>query len=149
MLLILNISGGTFTRELCTFTEAFALSVIVGDDVIPRLGVSQLMKLKKQMLTCLIENNLPKHKILTQGLSSFFCRSRSKKQTPRVTRFHTTEHNEKEQKNKENILNRLNECPMIMNSIQSSTNLTDHATSAENDSLSSNNHLEKVIIEIN
>ena len=63
-------SGGTFSRDLCRYTESFVFSVIVGDDVVPRLGLAQLDELKKQMLICLMEADRPKHEIIMGVLSA-------------------------------------------------------------------------------
>ncbi|OQR69939.1 electroneutral sodium bicarbonate exchanger 1-like [Tropilaelaps mercedesae] len=97
--------GGTFSRELCRLTETFALSVVVGDDAIPRLGVAQLEELKRQMLTCLVENDRPKHEILTQGLGAYFCNLRSRQNCPRMTGHTTARYKEMKQQKMDKILN--------------------------------------------
>ncbi|XP_022693646.1 sn1-specific diacylglycerol lipase beta-like isoform X1 [Varroa jacobsoni] len=117
--------GGTFSRELCRLTETFALSVVVGDDVVPRLGISQLDELKRQMLTCLVENTRPKHEILSQGLCTFFCKSRNWRDRPRMTGSPTAKYKDVRQQKTDEILGKLDTHGLVSASVPS-TNFMSH-----------------------
>ncbi len=42
--------GGLVSERLSEYTKSFVLSVVVGDDIIPRLGVHSVHKLKADIL---------------------------------------------------------------------------------------------------
>ncbi|XP_076332276.1 diacylglycerol lipase-beta-like isoform X2 [Tachypleus tridentatus] len=60
--------GGLLSPDLAKQSEEFILSVILGDDFIPRLSIPAIEELKSDLLQCILECDQPKHKVLLCGL---------------------------------------------------------------------------------
>lgn len=52
--------AGTLTREAAKYTEQFAFTVVIGDDLIPRLSLEAVESLKTNILESLQSCRLPK-----------------------------------------------------------------------------------------
>lgn len=52
------------------YTKEFVVSVVLGKDVVPRLGLHQLEKLRYDLIEAIKRNNDPKWKIIGKGI---FC----------------------------------------------------------------------------
>ena len=49
-----------FSKSLSRLTEDFVCSVVLGDDMVPRLGIVTMETLKCNMLRCIKDSNKPK-----------------------------------------------------------------------------------------
>uniref|UniRef100_A0A9L0KJ83 Diacylglycerol lipase beta n=1 Tax=Equus asinus TaxID=9793 RepID=A0A9L0KJ83_EQUAS len=54
-------------KSLYEYSKSFIVSVVLGDDVIPRLSVTNLEDLKRRLLRVIAHCNKPKYKILLHG----------------------------------------------------------------------------------
>ncbi|KAI9563691.1 hypothetical protein GHT06_011155 [Daphnia sinensis] len=59
--------GGLLSLAAARFTETFCMSVIIGDDLVPRLSLSTLDLLKRQMIAELEACRHPKYRIFLRG----------------------------------------------------------------------------------
>ncbi len=59
--------GALLNQTAASISEEFTVSVIVGDDIVPRLSVSGYIRLRDRMRRALMKCQLPKHKILATG----------------------------------------------------------------------------------
>ncbi|XP_076044730.1 diacylglycerol lipase-beta-like isoform X3 [Oratosquilla oratoria] len=66
--------GGLVSQELASATQSFVMSVIVGDDLVPRLSMNSLYDLRNKIMCVLETCQKPKHEVLTQGLLSLCCK---------------------------------------------------------------------------
>ena len=60
--------GGLLSRTAWEISGDFVTSVVVGDDIIPRLSFNGYLHLRNQMKKALLSCKLPKHKVLATGL---------------------------------------------------------------------------------
>ncbi|KAL3876663.1 hypothetical protein ACJMK2_034468 [Sinanodonta woodiana] len=65
--------GGLMSLNASKYTQEFMCSVILGKDLVPRLGISTMEDLKKNILQALHDCDLPKYKILASGVWQAFC----------------------------------------------------------------------------
>ncbi|KAK2167570.1 hypothetical protein LSH36_26g07022, partial [Paralvinella palmiformis] len=65
--------GGLVSLSLSIYLQEFVLSCFLGMDVVARLGVINMEKLKKDLLAVIKNSRLPKYKILSSGLLSMCC----------------------------------------------------------------------------
>ncbi|XP_070186231.1 diacylglycerol lipase-beta-like isoform X2 [Littorina saxatilis] len=65
--------GGLMSRSASLHVRDFVCSVIVGEDIVPRLGMPSMCDLKVKVLRALCESNTPKHKILATGCFRMLC----------------------------------------------------------------------------
>jgi sn1-specific diacylglycerol lipase len=56
--------GCVFSRRLAEFCKDYVTSYVLGDDVIPRLGLASMENLRHELLLCLSKIKVPKHKAL-------------------------------------------------------------------------------------
>ncbi|XP_040564209.1 diacylglycerol lipase-alpha [Lepeophtheirus salmonis] len=61
--------GGLLSRNVVNYTKSFITSVVVGKDVIPRVGLHQLEALRHDLMYAIHKNEEPKYKILSSALS--------------------------------------------------------------------------------
>ncbi|CAG7673194.1 unnamed protein product [Allacma fusca] len=61
--------GGLLTLELAEYTNDFVQSCIYGNDIIPRLGIRTIEKLKYSVLDILKQTKTPKYRILLGGIT--------------------------------------------------------------------------------
>ncbi len=66
----------TFSLPAAEFTKEFVTSIVVGKDVVPRLGLHQLETLRSSLMTAINKSTNPKWKIL--GSSMLCCGRRNK-----------------------------------------------------------------------
>ncbi|ODM93660.1 Sn1-specific diacylglycerol lipase beta [Orchesella cincta] len=59
--------GCLVTEEAANFCESFVTSVIVGDDIVPRLSVPSFEKFKNDLIRAIKESKTPKYRILVGG----------------------------------------------------------------------------------
>ncbi|EFX76477.1 hypothetical protein DAPPUDRAFT_306186 [Daphnia pulex] len=59
--------GGLLSLAAARFTETFCMSVIIGDDLVPRLSLATLDSLKRQMIAELEGCRHPKYRIFLRG----------------------------------------------------------------------------------
>ncbi|CAL8110760.1 unnamed protein product [Orchesella dallaii] len=59
--------GCLVTAEAAQFCESFVTSVIVGDDIVPRLSVPSFEKFKNDLIRVIKESKTPKYRILVGG----------------------------------------------------------------------------------
>lgn len=67
--------GGLISEALSDYTKSFVMSVIVGDDIVPRLSLHSVHNLKAEILKEIYNTNLPKYKIIWKYSLSFVKRS--------------------------------------------------------------------------
>ncbi|XP_032242701.1 diacylglycerol lipase-beta isoform X2 [Nematostella vectensis] len=60
-------------ESACTRTEDYIMSVIVGKDVVPRMGVKNLNTLKRDLETVIMRCNQPKYRVLISGCWRALC----------------------------------------------------------------------------
>jgi len=60
--------GGLLSLPAAEFTKQFVTSVVVGKDVVPRLGLHQLETLRTSLMTAIKKSTTPKWNILGSGL---------------------------------------------------------------------------------
>ncbi|KAK3601848.1 hypothetical protein CHS0354_041771 [Potamilus streckersoni] len=65
--------GGLMSLNASKYTQEFMCSVILGKDLVPRLGISTMEDLKANILQALHNCDLPKYKILASGMWQAFC----------------------------------------------------------------------------
>lgn len=65
--------GGLMSPVASQYTQDFVCSVVVGQDLVPRLGMYTLVDLKVKLLRALCETNQPKYKILASGCIRLIC----------------------------------------------------------------------------
>ncbi|KAK7506291.1 hypothetical protein BaRGS_00002403, partial [Batillaria attramentaria] len=65
--------GGLMSPSASRYTRDFVCSVIVGEDIIPRLGMPSMCDLKVKVLRALSESHMPKYKILATGCFRMLC----------------------------------------------------------------------------
>ncbi|XP_055874911.1 diacylglycerol lipase-beta-like isoform X2 [Biomphalaria glabrata] len=65
--------GGLMSTNASKFTQDFVCSVVVGKDLVPRLGMYTLVDLKVKILKALCETNKPKYRILASGCWRLVC----------------------------------------------------------------------------
>lgn len=65
------VPGELISANLVPYTEEFICSVVLGYDVVPRLGLLRVRQLRIDVLNALKECKLPKHKILSTGYWEF------------------------------------------------------------------------------
>ncbi|ELU06110.1 hypothetical protein CAPTEDRAFT_162985 [Capitella teleta] len=65
--------GWLLSLPLARYSEDFVCSVVLGDDIIPRLGMITMEKLKVQILKCVRDSQVPKYRILAGGVWYTFC----------------------------------------------------------------------------
>ncbi|EFX72758.1 hypothetical protein DAPPUDRAFT_58603 [Daphnia pulex] len=68
--------GGLLSLPAAEFTKEFVTSIVVGKDVVPRLGLHQLETLRSSLMTAINKSTNPKWKIL--GSSMLCCGRRNK-----------------------------------------------------------------------
>ncbi len=56
--------GGLVSEALSDYTKSFVMSVVVGDDIVPRLSVHSVHYLKANILKEIYQTKLPKYKII-------------------------------------------------------------------------------------
>ncbi|XP_023932665.1 sn1-specific diacylglycerol lipase beta [Lingula anatina] len=66
--------GGLMSLPLSKYTEEFICSVVLGKDVVPRLGIMTMEKMKVQLLQAIRDSNKPKHHIFARGCWNAFCK---------------------------------------------------------------------------
>jgi len=71
--------GGLISTALADLTKTFIMSVVVGDDIVPRLSVHSVHNLKADILKEIYNTSLPKYKIIWKYSLSFV------KDTPLLT----------------------------------------------------------------
>ncbi|CAL4085355.1 unnamed protein product [Meganyctiphanes norvegica] len=59
--------GGLCSKEFSQATQSFVMSVIVGDDLVPRLSLRSLHDLKSKIISSLERCRLPKYRVLAKG----------------------------------------------------------------------------------
>jgi len=67
--------GGLLSRDAATESEKFTVSVVVGDDVIPRTSLANIATLSRDLKHVTAECRLPKFKILGYGCLTCCCRA--------------------------------------------------------------------------
>jgi sn1-specific diacylglycerol lipase len=55
--------GGLISKDLSDYAKSFVLSVVLGDDIVPRLSVHSIHGLKLKMMKEIIDSKSPKYKI--------------------------------------------------------------------------------------
>jgi len=65
--------GGLLCQESAKESEAFTVSVVVGDDVIPRTSLHNIVALTQSITHICRQCQLPKHKLVGYGLIGFCC----------------------------------------------------------------------------
>jgi hypothetical protein len=60
--------GALLNPKASKMSKDFVTSVVVGDDLVPRLSVNGYIKLRSKMKQALLACKLPKHKVLATGL---------------------------------------------------------------------------------
>ncbi|XP_076442835.1 diacylglycerol lipase-beta-like isoform X2 [Babylonia areolata] len=65
--------GGLMSPSASHYVRDFVCSVIVGKDIIPRLGMPSMCELKIKVLRALCNSNSPKYKILATGCFRMLC----------------------------------------------------------------------------
>ncbi|KAK2717458.1 diacylglycerol lipase-alpha-like isoform X2 [Artemia franciscana] len=60
--------GGLLSSSLADYTKEFVTSFVLGKDLVPRIGLSQLEMLRKDIMEVLTESKEPKWKILASSL---------------------------------------------------------------------------------
>ncbi|XP_072028584.1 diacylglycerol lipase-beta-like [Amphiura filiformis] len=65
--------GGLISHEGVLFTSSFVLSVLYGEDLVPRLGLGTLEAIKEQLLDVVRRSNTPKHQILAGACRRACC----------------------------------------------------------------------------
>ena len=72
-----GVPGGLLNSSARNESKKFAMSIIHGDDMIPRLSIRSLKKLHTDIRKILIKTKVPKYKIISYGildlLQSLFC----------------------------------------------------------------------------
>jgi putative lipase involved disintegration of autophagic bodies len=63
--------GGFISAELAEYTKSFVMSVIIGDDIVPRLSIISVHNLKADILKEIYSTSLPKYKIIWKYSMSF------------------------------------------------------------------------------
>jgi sn1-specific diacylglycerol lipase len=56
--------GGLLSKNLVNITKSFVLTVILGDDIVPRLSLRSIHNLKANILKEIYESEIPKYKIV-------------------------------------------------------------------------------------
>jgi hypothetical protein len=69
------------SKELAEHVKTFVLSIVLGDDVIPRLGVHSVHSLKRKLLREIRDNRLPKYKIIWDYTFSFLQKDKTQPST--------------------------------------------------------------------
>lgn len=69
--------GGLISASLAEYTKSFVISVVLGDDIVPRLSLYSVHNLKADILKVLHMCELPKYKIAWWYSISLFCSSSS------------------------------------------------------------------------
>ncbi|GAB6027250.1 hypothetical protein CHUAL_001535 [Chamberlinius hualienensis] len=64
--------GGLVSTEVAMLSEQFMMSVILGCDFIPRLGIATMENLKSSLIDVLCSCDKPKYKVLASGLWKVF-----------------------------------------------------------------------------
>lgn len=59
--------GGLCSKEFAVATQSFVMSVVVGDDLVPRLSMNSLHDLRHKIMCVLNTCSQPKYRILAQG----------------------------------------------------------------------------------
>ncbi|CAG7720141.1 unnamed protein product [Allacma fusca] len=70
--------GGLLSLEAAKFCESFTMSIVYGDDLIPRLSLPAIDELKNKIINTILDCRTPKYQILLKGLSRLFCGADSK-----------------------------------------------------------------------
>ncbi|CAH1794988.1 unnamed protein product [Owenia fusiformis] len=65
--------GGLLCQSTAKFTEDFVCSVVLNEDIVPRLGIVTMEKLKVKVLKIIKDCNKPKHKIMTGACTNVIC----------------------------------------------------------------------------
>jgi sn1-specific diacylglycerol lipase len=65
--------GWLVSKSLTRYMEEFVCSVIVGKDIVPRMGVLTMNKLKTQIAIAVRNCKRPKYRILFEGLTKVVC----------------------------------------------------------------------------
>lgn len=63
--------GGLISSSLADYTKSFVMSVVVGDDIVPRLSLRSVHNLKADILKEIYHCHLPKYKIIWKYSVSF------------------------------------------------------------------------------
>ncbi|CAF0732404.1 unnamed protein product [Brachionus calyciflorus] len=79
--------GGLVSTSLADYTKSFVMSVVLGDDIVPRLSLRSVHNLKADILKELYNCNLPKYKIIWKYSTSFIrSTKKTKSKTPVINR---------------------------------------------------------------
>ncbi|GFR34166.1 sn1-specific diacylglycerol lipase beta [Trichonephila clavata] len=64
--------GGLMSLEGVKYSEDFIMSVTLGDDLVPRLSVPNVEDMKRKLLNCILDSEIPKYKIFLHKLFDCF-----------------------------------------------------------------------------
>ncbi|KAI8506667.1 hypothetical protein Bbelb_160940 [Branchiostoma belcheri] len=67
--------GGLMSKSTAEYTKNFTCSVVLGKDLVPRLGISTMEDLKSKLITAINSSDQPKYKILVGGVWYTLCGS--------------------------------------------------------------------------
>ena len=70
-ILISSPPGGLISEALSDYTKSFAMSVVLGDDIVPRLSLRSVHNLKASILKHIYRTAFPKYKIIWKYSLSF------------------------------------------------------------------------------
>ncbi|CAN7944345.1 unnamed protein product, partial [Ixodes hexagonus] len=74
--------SGTVDDTRGRMMRDFVMTVVVGDDVVPRLGHNQLEHMKREMVSCLLQCDMSKDDLNGRGMLALFC---GKRMTPKLS----------------------------------------------------------------
>ncbi|XP_052783636.1 diacylglycerol lipase-beta-like isoform X1 [Mya arenaria] len=66
-------SGGLMSLHASEYCRDFVCSVVLGRDIIPRLGIHTMERLKAQLLRAVQASDMPKYQLLASGVWQMFC----------------------------------------------------------------------------
>ncbi|KAL1450334.1 hypothetical protein MTO96_027992, partial [Rhipicephalus appendiculatus] len=65
--------GGILDVERARETRDFVMTIVVGDDLVCRLGFTQVNKFKRDVVSCLLQCDMNKNVLNRHGLEALFC----------------------------------------------------------------------------
>lgn len=65
--------GGILDVERARETRDFVMTIVVGDDLVCRLGFRQVNKFKREVISCLLQCDMNKNVLNRHGLEALFC----------------------------------------------------------------------------
>ncbi|XP_035694884.1 diacylglycerol lipase-beta-like [Branchiostoma floridae] len=67
--------GGLMSKSTAEYTKNFTCSIVLGKDLVPRLGISTMEDLKSKLISAINSSDKPKYKILVGGVWYTLCGS--------------------------------------------------------------------------